>query len=79
MDQQSYIFLKKLADYILYWAINHRTVGPCLSRATGHGGGPVTAWCLRPCWLAPGSRRVVLGHGPGRRAMGCMPTIFEAH
>ena len=30
-------------DYIFYWTIKHRAVGPCLSRATGHGGGLGTA------------------------------------
>ena len=70
----------ELKSYIFYWAIKHRAVGPCLSRATGHGGGPGTARCLGPCRAVPDSCRAVpcpdrakmSGRGPGQRATGCM-------
>ena len=37
-----FLFLE-LIGYIFYWAIKHRAIGPCLSRATGHGGSAGTA------------------------------------
>ena len=57
MSQQTYIFIfLELKSYIFYWDIKHRAVGPCLSHATGHGGGPGTAWCLGPCRARAGPK-----------------------
>jgi len=44
-----FLFFIELKNYIFYWTIKHRAVGPCLSRGTGHSGSPGTAWCLSPC------------------------------
>jgi len=62
MSQQIYIFIfLELKSYIFYWDIKHRAVGPCLSRATDHGGGPGTARYVGPCL----SRATDHGGGPG--------------
>ena len=69
MDQQTYIFsFLDLKNYIFYWAIKHRAVGPCLSRATGHGGGPGTARCLGPCRARAGPKCRAAGRANGPRA-----------
>jgi hypothetical protein len=87
MSQQTYIFFFfRIKRYIFYWDIKHRAVGPCLSRATGHGGGPGTARCLGPCRAVLGSCRAVpcpgwakmSGRGPGQRATGCMANYTKA-
>ena len=56
------------------------TTVPCLGRATGQGGGLDMAWSIGPCRQGPTSHRAVPcpcrakrpGHGPCRRASGCM-------
>ena len=87
MSQQTYIFIfLELKSYIFNWDIKHRAVGPCLSRATGHGGGPGMARCVGPCRPGPGSSRAVpcsgrakmSGRGPGQRATGRM-AIYAGH
>jgi len=70
-----YFLFLELKSYIFYWAIKHRAVGPCLSRATGHGGGPGTAQCLGPCRAVPCPvvvRPCCVRAGPKCRATGCM-------
>ena len=75
MGQQTYIFsFLELKSYIFYWAIKHQAVGPCLSRATGHGGGPGTARCLGPCRARAGPKCRAAGRANGPRA--AWPTIF---
>ena len=67
-----FLFFRIKKNYIFYWAIKHRAVGPCLSRATSHGG-TGTARCLGPCRARAGPKCRVAGRANGPRA--AWPTI----
>ena len=62
-----YFLFFKLKSYIFYWTIKHRAVGPCLSHATGHGGGPGTV-VVGPCRARAGPKCRAAGRANGPRA-----------